>query len=150
MRIVILYGTETGNAEMLAEDLAAGLKRAHAVEVANMQDADPSVFERDALFLIVSSSYGDGELPASAKDFVAALEAERPDLSGRRFAIFGLGDTQYAETFGFGSKRIEELLVALGATRVGERVMHDASGQDLPEDTAAAWLDGVLAACEAA
>lgn len=150
MRIRILYGTETGNTEMLAEDLASELKSEHDHEVTNMEDADPSVFEDDALFLIVSSTYGEGELPASAKDFVAALEAERPDLSGRRFAIFGMGDTQYPETFGFGSRRIEELLVSLGARRVGERVVHDASSGDLPEDKAFEWLRDVLAECEAA
>lgn len=149
MRIVILYGTETGNAEMLSEDLAASLSPTHDVSVHNMQDVTPAIFKEDALFLIVSSTYGEGELPASAKAFMASLESSRPSLADVRFAIFGLGDKQYFETFGFGSKAIAERLISLGARQISEREVHDASGPDLPEDHAARWLEGVFAAYEA-
>jgi MioC protein len=149
MHITILYGTETGNAEMLAEDLAAELKDEHEVTLRNMADVDPAVLRPGPLHLIVSSTYGEGDVPASAKAFFEALQAERPNLAGVHFATFGLGDqTQYPETYARGSQRLEELFLDLGARRIADRGRHDASGPDLPEDVAAAWLQDVLAAAE--
>lgn len=145
MNIVILYGTETGNAEMLAEDMQSSLSAEHEVSIVDMQSAEVSVFDQPAdIFVIVSSTYGDGELPAGAKPFHAKLEAAKPDLSGKTFAVFGLGDTQYSETFNFGGKHFEELLTKLGARMVGPRGTHDASGQDLAEDAALAWFEETL------
>jgi MioC protein len=53
--------------------------------------------------------------------------------------VFGLGDRTYAETFNFGGKRFDDILTELGAKRIGERHMHDASSGILPEETALEW-----------
>lgn len=148
MTIIILYGTETGNAEMLADDLSYKLAGAHTVRVLNMDQADISIFDEDALFLIVTSTYGDGELPTSARPFHEQLSSARPDLSGKHFAVFGLGDSKYPDTFNFGGKHFEDLLTSLGARPIATRGMHDASGQELAEDMAERWLNEVLAAAE--
>ncbi|MCT8997585.1 flavodoxin domain-containing protein [Chelativorans intermedius] len=145
MKITVLYGTETGNAEMLAEDIASELQSEHTVECCNLCDFPPDAFKSDHLYLIVCSTYGDGELPASAQPFAEALETTAPDLSGIHFAVFGLGDSEYEETFNFGGKRMAELLAARGATQVGERAKHDASGSDMPEDIALPWAEEVIA-----
>ena len=91
MNITVLYGTETGNAEMLAEDVAAHLEAAHEVACTNLSDFAPADFDSGQFYLVICSTYGDGELPASAKPFAEAMEAEMPDLAGVHFAIFGLG-----------------------------------------------------------
>jgi MioC protein len=140
MKIAILYGTETGNAEMLAEDIAAHLAD-HDVTVTNLADTDPGDFDPDVLHLIVTSTYGDGELPASARLFAERMAAASPDLAGVHFAVFGMGDSEYPETFNFGGKRIEEMMTASGARMLGARVTHDASGSDL----AMPWADDVVA-----
>ena len=137
----VLYGTETGNAEMLAEDIAGHI----GADVANLADFDPAAFEAGTLYLIVTSTYGDGELPASAKPFAEKMAAQQPDLSGVRFAVFGMGDSEYPETFNFGGKRIEEMMTAAGAVMVGERVTHDASGPDMADDLALPWADALMA-----
>ncbi|MFV0382714.1 flavodoxin domain-containing protein [Paracoccus sp. (in: a-proteobacteria)] len=144
MNIVILYGTETGNAEMLSEDIQSDLEGDHAVEVVNLCDFDPANFDPARLYLIVSSTYGDGELPASAQPFGAAMEAQSPDLSGIVFGLFGLGDTEY-DTYNLGSKLVQDIMVRAGATMLGERVVHDASGNDLAEDMALPWAHGIVA-----
>lgn len=149
MQIAILYGTETGNAEMLAEDIADHLSD-HVVTVTNLADFAPSEFDPRTLYLIVTSTYGDGELPASAQPFGAAMAAGAPDLTGIQFAVFGLGDSEYPETFNFGGKRLEEMLVAAGATLLGERVTHDASGDDMADDLAYPWAEAVVALAEPA
>ena len=144
MQIAILYGTETGNAEMLAEDIAAHLSE-HDATVTNLSDFDPADFDAGTFYVVVCSTYGDGELPASAQPFAARVEAQTPDLSGIRFSVFGMGDSEYPETFNFGGKRIEALFTQAGAELVGERVTHDASGSDMADDLALPWVDGVLA-----
>ncbi len=147
MTLAILYGTETGNAEMLAEDIAAHLSD-HDAEVTNLADFDPADFSPQTLYLIVCSTYGDGELPASAQPFAEKMEAQKPDLTGITFAVFGMGDSEYEETFNFGGKHIEALMTSAGARMLGERVTHDASGADMAEDLAMPWAEAILAQAE--
>jgi len=144
MQIEILFGTETGNAEMLAEDIAAHLSD-HDASVTNLADFDPAEFDAGTFYIVVTSTYGDGELPASAKPFAEKMAAQKPELAGIRFAVFGMGDSEYPETFNYGGKRLEELLTGAGATLVGERVTHDASGSDMADDLALPWVEAVLA-----
>lgn len=144
MKINVLYGTETGNAEMLAEDIAAELEGDHQVSAANLSDFDPADFEQETLYLMVCSTYGDGELPASAQPFAEKLGAEKPDLSGVHFGIFGMGDSEYDETFNGGPKTLAELLIARGATQLGERIAHDASGPEMAEDLAFPWAEEIV------
>lgn len=145
MNITILYGTETGNAEMLAEDIAAELEGDHEVECSNLCDFSPDSFDTGQFYLIVCSTYGDGELPASAQPFAESMNTANVDLSGVYFSIFGLGDSEYDETFNFGSKQVGDLLTARGAVRVGDWVAHDASGADMAEDVASPWAQDVVA-----
>jgi MioC protein len=144
MDITILFGTETGNTEMLAEDLQTALSADHAVSCCNLADFAPQDFTTEIFYLVLCSTYGDGELPASAQPFAAAMAAAAPGLSGVSFAIFGLGDSEY-ETFNQGSQAVETLLVAAGATRIGERVLHDASGSEMAEDLALPWARAAIA-----
>lgn len=148
MDIVILYGTETGTAEMLAEDIQSGLSSDHEVEVSNLSDFSPADFDAGKLYLLVCSTYGDGELPASAQPFDRAMKADSPDLSGVVFGVFGLGDTEY-ETYNLGSKHLLDLMEGAGASLLHERVIHDASGSDMAEDIAMPWARAVIAQAEA-
>lgn len=145
MKITILYGTETGNAEMLAEDIQAALEGEHEVDCLNLSDMAPADFDAGRFYLMVCSTYGDGELPASAQPFAEAMETSAPNLSDIRFAIFGLGDSEYDETFNHGPKRLADLMQARGAVQIGARVAHDASGDDLAEDVALPWAEAVIA-----
>ncbi|MCL4676792.1 MAG: flavodoxin domain-containing protein [Pararhodobacter sp.] len=149
MQIAVLYGTETGNAEMLAEDIAAHLED-HQVRVTNLSDFDPAGFDAAVLYLLVTSTYGEGALPASAQPFGAAMAAQGPDLDGVHFAVFGLGDSSYPETFNYGGKRIEEMMKNAGAVMLGARVAHDASGHELADDLALPWAEAVVAMAEPA
>ena len=148
MKIAVLYGTETGNAEMLAEDVMAELDSDHDVTCANLSDTDPGDLSADTFYLLVCSTYGDGELPASAQPFAEAVETAQPDFSGIHFAVFGLGDSEYDDTFNGGSAVLAALMTGRGATQVGERVTHDASGPDMAEDLAVPWALAVVAEAE--
>ena len=84
-------------------------------------------------------------MPDNARALYEQLKTERPNLSQVRYGVFGLGDRTYAETFNFGGKRFDDLLTELGARRIGERHMHDASSGILPEETALEWCQAWLA-----
>ncbi len=148
MKVQLLYGTETGNAEMLCEDIEAHLQGDHVVSMANLEDTDPADLTPETFYLVVCSTYGDGDLPASAQPFADAAEAAKPDWSEVRFAIFGLGDSSY-ETYNEGSEKMAALLTRFGATQVGARAVHDAMGSDMAEDLALPWADARLAEAEA-
>ena len=75
------------------------------VSVTNLSEVDPADLVPGTLYLIVCSTYGDGELPASAKPFGARMQSARPDLTGIHFAVFGMGDSEYPETFNGGGRR---------------------------------------------
>lgn len=141
-QINILVGSMTGTAEMVAEDMQATIEAEsdHAVEILLMDDLDESVFDRDGVFLIVTSTYGQGEVPDNALDFYEALTEKRPDLSSVRFGVFGLGDSTYADTYNQGGARFETVLRELGASQIGDRFAHNASGADLPEEAGIVWV----------
>ena len=140
MKITILVGTMTGTAQLCAQEMELALDDgATVVETLMMDGLDSSVFQKDSVFLICTSTYGQGDVPDNARALYEDLQAARPDLSRVRYGVFGLGDRTYAETFNFGGKRFDEILAELGAQRVGERHMHDASSGVLPEETALEW-----------
>ena len=93
MKTTILFGTETGNAEMVAEDLGEALQGELDVVVRDMSGFTVDEFAADTFYLVLCSTYGDGELPGSAQPLFDALSGERPDLSGVRFAAFDFGSS---------------------------------------------------------
>jgi MioC protein len=146
MKVTILVGTMTGTAQLCAQEMELALDDGETVVETRMMDGlDASVFANDAVFLICTSTYGQGDVPDNARALYEDLQKARPDLSHVRYGVFGLGDRTYAETFNFGGKRFDEILAELGARRIGERHMHDASSGILPEETALEWCQQWLA-----
>ena len=146
MKITILVGTMTGTAQLCAQEMELALDDGETEVATRLMDGlDSSVFSGDAVFLICTSTYGQGDVPDNARALYEHLQSTRPDLSRVRYGVFGLGDRTYAETFNFGGKRFDEILTELGARRIGERHMHDASSGILPEETALDWCQAWLA-----
>jgi MioC protein len=146
MKVTILVGTMTGTAQLCAQEMELALDDGETeVKTVMMDGLDSSVFSKDSVFLICTSTYGQGDVPDNAKALYDHLKSARPDLSHVRYGVFGLGDRTYAETFNFGGKRFDEILAELGARRIGERHMHDASSGILPEETALDWCREWLA-----
>jgi len=144
--ITILVGTMTGTAQLCAQEMELALDDGDTtVETLLMEKVDASVFARPGVFLICTSTYGQGDVPDNARALYEELKARRPNLAHVRYGVFGLGDRTYAETFNFGGKRFDEVLTELGAERIGERHMHDASSGVLPEETALEWSQAWVA-----
>lgn len=144
LRVTILVGTMTGTAQLCAQEMELALDDGEVrVEALLMDGLDSSVFERAGeggeLFLICTSTYGQGDVPDNARALYEDLQKKRPDLSRVRYGVFGLGDRTYAETFNYGGKRFDDILAELGGKRIGERYRHDASSGVLPEEKAVEW-----------
>src|SRR6058998_1400644 len=110
MQINILVGTMTGTAQLCAQEMELALDDADTKVATLMMDKlDSSIFEKhgsgEGVFLICTSTYGQGDVPDNARALYEDLKAKRPDLSKLRYGVFGLGDRTYAETFNYGGKR---------------------------------------------
>jgi len=146
--ITILIGTMTGTAQLVAQELELRIDDGETRAQARLMDnLDAAVFDRGGLFLICTSTYGQGDVPDNAKQLYESLQTLRPDLSGIRYGVIALGDRTYAETFCNGGRRFDRILTELGAKRIGEVLLHDASAGTMPEEVAAEWIDGWVGLC---
>ncbi|MEP9390942.1 flavodoxin family protein [Gordonia sp. VNK1] len=144
MSVVILYGTETGNCELVAHAIADVLAADHDPSIYDMSEFAVEDLDPENFLVVICSTYGEGELPTGAEPFAAELDEVAPDLTGVRFAVFGLGDTVYGETFNRGGEIMAEKLTARGATQVGEHARHDNSSAIKPSAMAAQWAQDLI------
>ena len=115
MKINIVYATILGTSQMVAEDLEDALSNNHEVDVRDILNVGSGDLGEEALYVFISSTTGHGDMPDSTIDFVKDVTDTKPDLSSLNFAIFGLGDQGYADTFNMGSEKLAELLKGAGA-----------------------------------
>lgn len=141
LTVNVLFGTQTGNAEIVAEEIAEKLGAAGMRPVmSGLDDVEMDALAAMETVLIVASTYGEGEMPDNAQLFFDALKSEdAPRLENMRYAVLALGDTGYDE-FCEAGKQIDIRLGQLGALHLYQRADCDVDYEDL----AAEWTDGVL------
>ena len=128
MKVTILVGTMTGTAQLCAQEMELALDDGETeVDTLMMDRLDASVFPAVGVFLICTSTYGQGDVPDNARALYEHLQAA-PTCRTCATAYSGLatGPTRKPST---GGKRFDEILSQLGAKRIGERHMHDASSR---------------------
>lgn len=138
---VILVGTETGNAEDLADNLAATLEEMGVeTDIVDMQEAEPSLLDGSRAVILCTATHGLGELPENSLDFYERLEEEQSDLTGLVYGVCGLGDSAYPD-FCEGGRIWSRFLSELGAEEVVER--HEIDGFPEQEDIEGAceWVE---------
>ena len=140
--VLVLYGTVTGNAEMLANKLTASLRRSGiTARVRDMAHCQPNVLTQANCVLIVISTYGDGEPPDDAAPFwEAVVRSNGLNLRGLKFSVLALGNTTYNHFCKCG-RELDAALERHGATRLYPRVDCDVD-YDGP---ARRWMDGIVA-----
>ncbi|WHS98394.1 MAG: assimilatory sulfite reductase (NADPH) [Pantoea stewartii] len=137
----ILYGSQTGNAEALAQSAAKSARAKGLVPVVQaLGDVDLDVFATMRHVLIVTSTYGEGEMPDNAQLFWDAISASTaPRLEQMHFAVLAIGDTGY-DGFCQAGKFLDMRLEQLGAKRVVDRIDCDIDY----EEPSHAWLDSTM------
>ncbi len=137
----ILYGTQTGNAEGVANDAAAAARlQGFDVMVSGLDEIELDEFAGLNHVLIVTSTYGEGEMPDNAELFWEALSASTaPRLEGVSYSVLALGDTSY-DGFCQAGKLFDTRLEQLGANRLVGRVDCDIDY----EAPAAEWVQSAV------
>src|SRR5476649_459758 len=141
--LTIVYASESGNCEGLANNLAkAARKNGLKPTLIDMADLDLAQLGTAKRLVFIAATWGEGDPPARAVRAYGELMGEgAPRLEGVEFGVLALGDTAYAEFCAIG-KKIDERLAALGGKRVVDRVDCDL---DFAQP-AGAWLGDAIKA----
>lgn len=121
---LILYGSETGNAQDVAEELGRLVERLHFLtRVSDMNSVDISTLFQYTFTIFAISTTGQGDIPANAGGFWKSLLRRRlpPDyLQEINFTTFGLGDSSYPK-FNWAARKLHKRLSQLGAREIYSR-----------------------------
>lgn len=141
--LLILFGSQTGTAERVAKQIAKDSKtrgcNSRVVDAAEHAKID---WNKETNLLIVTSTYGEGDMPDNAQAFWEWLQTDAAkSLSHVNFSVLALGDTNY-ENFCAAGKKIDARLEVLGAKRI-----YPLADCDLDyEAKSKSWTDGALTA----
>ena len=140
--LLILFATESGNAEALAARTKRDAARlGFAARALDSADATPDDLAKAKNLLVIASTWGEGEPPQRATGLMEALLSDAaPRMEGVTYAVLALGDRAYAQFCETGRK-LDERFAALGARRAAPRLDCDLD-YEVP---AAAWLGTTLA-----
>jgi sulfite reductase (NADPH) flavoprotein alpha-component len=141
--ITVLYGSETGNAQSLAELLDQRLtENGYTVTLSSMDAFKTKELKKVEDLFIVSATHGEGDPPDNAITFHEFLHSRKaPKLEGLRYSVLALGDESY-EFFCQTGKDFDARLAELGGERLTDRVDCDLDFDEPAEN----WMQNVLAA----
>lgn len=139
--VTILYGSQTGNAQGLAENAASKLEgNGFHVTISSMSDFKVNNLKKIENLLIAVSTHGEGDPPDNTLSFHEYLHGRRaPSLEGLRYSVLALGDSSY-EFFCETGKQFDKRLEELGGTRLFPRMDCDLDY----DEPASEWLEGVI------
>lgn len=117
-KTAIIYSFNTQKSKKVAEKIVAAFGETK-IEAINAEELTKNVFETFDNFILSSPTWFDGELPNYWDEFIPDLE--EMDLSGKTFAVFGLGDQKgYPENFCDAIGILVEILEGCGANMIGQ------------------------------
>jgi sulfite reductase (NADPH) flavoprotein alpha-component len=143
--VTVLYGSQTGNSERLAKQVADRLtERGIRFALLDMLQCTRTHLQEAQTLLLIVSTHGDGDPPERAVPLSELLAGRKaPRLDHIRYSVLALGDSSY-EKFCETGRRFDARLEALGAQR-----LHPREECDVDFDAPAAhWIDAVLGKLE--
>ncbi|MER7841254.1 cytochrome P450 [Streptomyces sp. NPDC096040] len=144
VNLTVAYGSSLGSCEDLARTIADRSERSGFGTTLMSLDELGENPPTEGLLVVVAASY-NGKAPDNAQRFDELLAEGLPEgsLKNVRFALLGAGNTQWVATYQAFPKRIEEGLLAAGATPVVERGIADAAGDF--DGMATRWMNTLWA-----
>ena len=140
--IDILVGSQMGAAEYVAEQVAETLVQAGYEATLHLKP-ELDHLNPSGVWLVITSTYGAGDLPDNIQPFADQLAQDRRDLTTLSYAVITLGDSSY-DTFCDAGRKLATLLSAKGAVSLISALEIDAQHSALPEDTALVWLPKLI------
>jgi sulfite reductase (NADPH) flavoprotein alpha-component len=140
--LTILYGSQTGNGQGIAEALAERARdKGYTVRLESLAGYKPTALKRETLVTFVISTHGEGDPPDDAELFHEFILAPRaPELPNLRYSVLALGDSSYVNFCQTG-RELDGRLEALKAERLGTIVECDLDY----ESAAEAWTESIIA-----
>ncbi len=142
--LLIAFGSQSGNAESLAKRLTkTAASRGFAARAAGLDSLRPTDFIQDQNVLIITSTWGEGDMPDNAVSFWDAIKENdsSPKLASVKYSVLALGDKNYGDTFCLAGKKIDARLAELGAHRITDRVDCDVEFDELAKK----WSENAFA-----
>ncbi|WP_426704089.1 assimilatory sulfite reductase (NADPH) flavoprotein subunit [Staphylococcus shinii] len=132
--ITVVYGSETGNAQSLAEIFADRLvEQNHTVKLTAMDEFKPKELKKVEDLFVITATHGEGDPPDNALTFHEFIHSRKaPKLENVRFSVLALGDESY-EYFCQTGKDFDARLLELGAEQLAERQDCDLDFDELAE-----------------
>lgn len=127
-----------GSAEYVGEQLAEQLVTQGITAEVHDQPNFSQIDQENTIWLLCTSTYGAGDYPENLLSFIEDINQVN-DLKGLKFSVIGLGDTSY-DTYNLAGRNLEQLLVSKGAHCIADRLELNILDEELPEETALAWL----------
>lgn len=139
--VTVLYGSQTGNCQGLAEKLTKALQdKDFKPNLISMNDFKPNALKKIENLLLVVSTQGEGDPPDTAQQFYDFLHSKRaPKLGHLQYSVLSLGDSSY-DLFCHTGKQFDERLLELGAKQLSPRVDCDLDYDEPAEE----WFTEVL------
>ncbi|KAJ2997809.1 hypothetical protein NUW58_g531 [Xylaria curta] len=144
-KITILYGSNSGTCESLAQRLASDASRhGFAVDKVDCLDTANGALPKNQPVIVITASY-EGEPPDNAALFCSWLAGSKDEklLQGVDYAVFGVGHHDWAQTFHRIPKLVDTKLEENGATRIADIGLSDAGSTDTFTDFET-WEDNIL------
>lgn len=142
-KIGIFVGSVYGNAQHVAEEVSVVLSK-HGMFSEVFTDPTLDDFKNASSMLFISSTTGQGDIPPNLEFFIQDLRDQFPLLEQKPFAVVGLGDSSYGETYCGAGRQIFELLTELQGKPITALLEVDACETLEPEVEVVAWLENVL------
>nr|CAG4712427.1 unnamed protein product [Naegleria fowleri] len=142
----VLYGSQTGCAQEVAERIQREAKRRHLrVKLSALDDYPIENLVSEPLVIFVVSSTGQGDEPDNMKKFWTFMRRKSLSsdcLKNVKFTVFGLGDSSYSK-FNFVAKKLHRRLLQLGASEFYNRGLADDQHPNGIDSTLVGWLKGL-------
>lgn len=139
-KIHIMVGSVYGAAEQIGELVADELRAlGHEVKLNTYASAQDLTSDPSEIILLCHSNTGSGELPDNIQPLYLHLTRDYPRISGRRFGVINLADSCYT-TFNEAGVMLAAAFEDLGARRIGEPLVLDASSGEDPASQARQWV----------
>lgn len=141
--VSIFFGSVYGNAQNVAEEVKSHIEgKGFSADVIEEPDVD-SLKDAESV-LVITSTTGQGDVPPNLEWWVDDLRSQSPQLDQKPFAVAGLGDSSYGDTYNGAGKQVFDLLEELQGNAVAPLLEVDAIETLEPESDVIEWVDTII------
>ena len=139
--ISILFGTQTGNSEIVAREAEKVARKAGLTPtVMDLSECETETLLSSPRLLIITSTYGEGEMPDSVKNlWNTCIDVDDNFYQNVNYSVLALGDTSY-EKFCEAGKLWDFHLNEKGAKRILDCVECDVDF----EEPSRKWINEII------